>query len=938
MLHTRRRLVLPYVFFLLGSMVFVRSGYAAVLNSKHSNSVVQNVSGPRGGLGRPLAAAVERIWKAINQQNLPLAQHLMAQTQRNFHGWQPSPEILFAISEQSIWANINADRFSLANKEIQKFANLYKRSTQTQEARSATLVMRKTLLDKELWEDAQKGATWEQLELRIRLDERSFPGYQAPTALRQLLLVDQAAAQVPILAREHRWDSIIAIRDHFPAAFAAPFTENRKLLAQAQAESGHLLEASRYYYRSIAQAKDYTAAQAELHSAADFLPSYVVNILYEEACRRYVPQHELLARWHAQFLIGAAAKMHASGDNWLAWQAVEQHLATIKSMRKPADARLLAAILGAIHRPDASLRWWAMAAKWSQQDSDWSTVAAVAEGDGKRRESALALAHLEPDTNQAKALFVWYYQQEAIAAYNDEDYASCLHYLQMSANLAPLSRSLKRMQAWSAFHLHDNADAERMFAELYNEEKDPADAKGLVLSAYTNHSLGQVYELARDHSGPLVRLLPMPEMATVSGGIDEVPWRLTSAGRITVPAARSTYIGIGASAMLRGGPGQDSNHLTEIAPGVMAQWGIDWDLAAFGRVSGSFLHGNSASFPSTFNLSSGDVLDVHGVGGHSRWRLPSVLVGVDSKLPRAWWQIGLGWTSPSSIGGASFQGLAQYRWNLDKRGSSFSMELLRDALRQSWIAENGVRGMLTVTGPTSGSLVNLPYQWGAVMRNQLALSYYRAGSKAPSWDYDASLHFNVMTGQNLRNNVGWTSYISAMKPIVHQGSWWAAVGPALYGEGYAHDENFTSPGYGDYYSPQWLVQPQMALVVSHWWGSRGRVSLAASLGYQWARTAAAPLIGSQQLTAALQQELASPSFTTGSYASADTGSLSGSLELLLSQRIATHWVLDGGASYMASPAFTQTEVGVAIRYIFRGRELPALTSARLVENLWRNQP
>jgi hypothetical protein len=224
------------------------------------------------------------------------------------------------------------------------------------------------------------------------------------------------------------------------------------------------------------------------------------------------------------------------------------------------------------------------------------------------------------------------------------------------------------------------------------------------------------------------------------------------------------------------------------------------------------------------------------------------------------------------------------------------------------------------------------------MRNQLALSYYRAGSKAPSWDYDASLHFNVMTGQNLRNNVGWTSYISAMKPIVHQGSWWAAVGPALYGEGYAHDENFTSPGYGDYYSPQWLVQPQMALVVSHWWGNRGRVSLAASLGYQWARTAAAPLIGSQQLTAALQQELASPSFTTGSYASADTGSLSGSLELLLSQRIATHWVLDGGASYMASPAFTQTEVGVAIRYIFRGRELPALTSARLVENLWRNQP
>ena len=912
-----------------------RPAVATVVNRQESSNIVEQVSGEKGANSPELDAAVKHIWEEINQKNIAAAMAEIQSTQKKFHGWHPDQEMTFVLTEVQTWKQINHGSVGQARRALQDFIARYANGPEAAQEHAVEASMESAVMDRRLWEALQKGATAQEMQAKIKEAELHNPAYHPPLAMLKILHLDQAAARAPILAKQNDWRGIISLQRRYPGAFSsATFPENALLLAHAQALTGNDLEASRYYLQQIQASKNVAHAQALLDNASDVLPENVVNLLYQTAREKYPDAAPQLEQWHLDYLLGVAARLHGKGQNQRAWLLLQPHLATIERGEHASNARLIASILGALDRSHAALHWWFLAAQWSGKQKDWQTAATLAVATGSTAQAGQALAHLSPDSAAGRSVFVWYFQQRALAAYRQGKYRQTLHYLHAFQEKQPLSAGMQSIAAWSLIHLHEYSHAGKIFHVLYRHDPSSGNAAGVALTDYNSHSLASAYQLAQQVPGALATFLPMQTMAANVDHINEIPWGLSAKGRVILPPTRASFLLLGTSWLQRGGLGAGSSRLQALAPGIWAQWGLNWHWSAFAQLHGDWLNSNIDSVQSTTFLGSTQTLQFAPSSGLSTWRAPSILLGVDDRLPGQEWRAALGWTSPSSLGGGSPQALLQYRRNTSTKGSYWTVEALRDAVRQSWISYNGTKGLLTLDQPGKNALV-LPYQWGAAMRNQLGFAGYLAGPKTMSWNYLATLHLNAITGRNIRNNYGWTSYLSAMKPIFVNDGWWSALGPALYAEGYARNENFDSPGYGDYYSPQWLLQPQLAAAVSHWWQG-GSLSLAASVGYQWARTAAASVIPVSQLPNILSTgEINQP---IAEFAAAENSNISGSVDLELTQKLGQHWYFDGSAAYQANPAFAQTNIGVGIRYVFSGQMQRTLSPAALLGNMWRLNP
>ncbi|WP_308390010.1 cellulose synthase subunit BcsC-related outer membrane protein [Acidithiobacillus sp. AMEEHan] len=907
---------------------------AAVVNQNESTNVVEQINGEQGAGSPELDAAVKDIWQEINRKDIISAMADIRATEKRFHGWHPSAEMEFVISEVRVWQEIKNGTLEHAKQELEDFISRYDKGAEAQQERKVKIRMQGALMDRLLWNDLQQGLSASEMRAKIKAAERQIPGYHSPSAIMRVLAANQAADDVPGLAGKGNWAAIIKLAQSYPAVFSTEkYPENALLLAHAQALTGNPLAASRYYHTQILTSKSLGQTQRILEDASDVLPEFIINILYKEALVKYPGAAMQLEQWHLRYLLGLASRWHIQGQNLRAWRILQPKLSAIERARRPDDAKLVAAILGAVKQNQASLHWWLLAARWSGKEEDWQTAGNLAMADGATTDVAQALAHLKPDSPQRQAIYEWYLQQLAASAFQHKDYERVLYYLREWPKTRALPVGMQRIKAWSLVHQHEYARADELFRSLYlNDPRSSGDAAGVALASYNDKSLGSAYALAKRVQGSLPGFLPMSEMAKNVPDINLIPWTMNGKGQVTEPLTRASFLLLGVGWMHRGGAPANSSQLEDLAPGLIGQWGLNWHYAAFARLHASWLQSNIQSLESTTPLGAAQ-LRVQPSGSLSGWLAPSILLGVDDRMPRYLWRIGVGWTSPSNIDGGSPQAILEYRHNIGAKDSYWEVNATRDAVRQTWTSYHGTSGILTISGMKNDA-IQIPYQWGAAMRNQVGFAGYWSGQKTMSWNYLASFHINAVTGENIRNNYGWDSYLSAMKPIFVDDSWWSAIGPALYSEGYAHNENFSTPGYGNYYSPKWLMQPQLSAAVSHWW-SNGSLSLAAAVGYQWAHTNAAPFLGK---TAAAVISQAAVGQSIGEFAAADTRNLSGSLELRVTQELAKNWYLDGSVIYQASPAFSQSNVGLAVRYVFSGVMPKTLSFAGLVGNMWRQYP
>jgi hypothetical protein len=827
----------------------------------------------------------------------------------------------FVLLEKTIWAQIRVGQTDAAQENMQKLQQRYGHGPLAAKTRLALVPMRNVLQEDRLWQLLGSGHL-RQLQAAIQQIQREDPAYRPPQKMLATLQDQLNARKVGQLAAQQQWAQIVALHTADPSVFTQAYPANRSAWAQALAATGHPRQAAVVYESLLHHAIHPSQAMALLNEAAGVLPVADMQALYTRADAQFPGARREIQRQRLQYVLMMAARAHSKGEDAQAWALLAPDAAAIAQYHQAGDARLVGAILGADHHPRESLVWWERAARWSGKASDWETVGNLAMADNDLPLAQEAIAHLPAGTPSSRRFLAQNAIMAALRDYKNRDYPGTLHQLHVAQQLGPLSSGMETIKAWSLVHTGHFKAASALFTTLYQGDPSSGNAVGVVIADQHTQNLAHAYQLAATSKGPLAQHLPMATMRRHLADINQIPWRFLPPDRIAPPPRRQSFLALGASGEGRGGSGM--TQMAEYLPSLQAQWGINWHLAAFAELSSPDLYGgqpNAVQLPTV----NGTPLATGVATGHV-WQLPQALVGIDDREPHHHWRAALGWTSPSSVGGGTVQGLLRYTAILSQSGSNWSVHVLRNVMRQTLLSYNGVQETFTHPDGTSSA-----YSWGAAIRNQIGASGFLDGGKQ-GWSYLGTLHLNAITGRNIETNYGATTYLAVTKPLVTAANWWVTMGPSLYAETYARNENFASPGYGGYFSPQWMVQPSLSWNASHWWQG-GALNVSAAIGYQWLYQAGAPYIGMPLRT----QFQFTPLSQSQPYGGSSGGSVTGSVNLLVTQRLSTHWFVDAGASYLANPAFQLTTAGVDIRYVFGGNSARTFMPAQFVTGMGRYQ-
>lgn len=883
-------------------------------------NVTSNIYARRAQSLRAIKGNEKRIWDAINRGHLRHARALIDKTISEFPGWRPHPIMTFVLLEKSIWGHIRADRLHLARRQMMDLRAHYGHGVLAPQARSAIRSMRTVIKNNELWGLLGHGHLYG-VQRTIRRMEGRDPGYRPPRKLLAMLKADLRRREIGRLEKAHDWARILVLHRREPAAFSRTQATNRAALAQALAATGHAGRARAVFSALLQGARRLDQAETLLGQAAAHLPVADMQSLYARAEARFPRDWRALRDGHLRYLLMKAAQARTAHHDRRALALVASQGPAIVALHAAADARLMGALYDAEGQRRQALKWWLRAADWSGKNRDWRMVGTLALATHDPALMATAVTHLPPGAKERTRIRRQADFMRALSAFRHGRYVATLRILHSARRLGPLSPGMRAIQGWSLVRTGHFRRARALFTALYRAHPTSGNAAGVVIADWHLHELASAYRLAAARRGPLAARLPMTAMAHHLGHINEMPWRFVAPGDIAAPSPRQSYLALGVSGEERGGHQSGPGNMTAYVPSLQAQLGINWHLSAFAEASSPLIEGGQPSSGQPPTVGAGGFP----VGAQTTTRAqerPGFLLGIDDRRPHARWRAALGLTSPGIRRQGTPQGVLRYTAIPSRNGSSFGFHVLRDRVRQTLISYNGTRETFGTAasgaGPTSVT-------WGAAMRNQIGASGYASGGPH-GWSYISTLHINVIDGIHIRTNYGASTYLAVMRPVLTTRHWWVALGPSLYAEGYQRNEDFTSPGYGAYFSPQWMGQPSLSASASHWWHGGG-IRISAALGYQWLYEDGGPYIGSPSL------QSAGP--VAASYGRTTAHSVAGSVNVNFTQRIGGSWYVDTGASYQANPAFQEFTAGLDIRDVLGGKAYRTFIPAHSLVDMGR---
>lgn len=891
------------------------------------SNVTSNIYTRRGRSLRAINANEKQIWEAITQGHLRRARALIDKTASEFPGWHPRQAMTFVLLEKSIWIHIGAGHLQAARRQISVLRADYGRGALASATRSAIASMRVVMKNDELWALIGHGHLYA-AHRAIRRMEAADPSYEPPHKLLAALHEDLGRRALGRYEKAHDWAQVLILYHREPAIFDRAHTANQLVLARALAATGHLGRARTVFSALLRDAKHLGQVETLLGVAATHLTVADMQDLYARAQTRLPADWRALRAAHLRYLLMKAAQAHAAHHDRRALALVASQGAAIMAVHAAADARLMGALYGADGHRRKALQWWLRAADWSGKSRDWRVVGTLALADHDVALMDTAITRLPPGTKERLQLRRQADFMDALSAYRHGRYAATLKILQDARRLGPLSAGMRAIEAWSLVHTGHFRRAGTLFTALYRVHQTSGNAAGLIIADQRLHELARAYHLAATLKGPLAARLPMATMGHHLTDINEMPWRFVAPDDIAAPSPRQSYLALGGSWGQRGGHSSGLAAMRVYQPSLQAQLGINWHLAAFAEVSSPLIEDGP---PVGGQL---PMIGATGGGASVTTRIqerPGFLLGIDDRRPHAHWRMALGWTSPSIDPRGTPQGLLRYTAIPSRNGSRFGFHVLRDQVRQTLTSYNGMRE--TFDARVGGATVPVSATWGAVMRNQVGASGYASGGRH-GWSYIGTLHLNALDGDNIPTNYGASTYLAMMRPVFTNHRWWVTLGPSFYAEGYRRNEDFVSPGYGAYFSPQWMGQPSLSASASHWWPG-GAINVSTALGYQWFYETGGPYIGSSSLRGTLAPQWAAAGLVGAPYGGTRGHNVAGSIDVNLTQRIAGSWYVDTGASYQANPAFQELEAGLDIRDVFGGEGGRTFIPAQYVADMGR---
>lgn len=575
----------------------------------------------------------------------------------------------------------------------------------------------------------------------------------------------------------------------------------------------------------------------------------------------YRAEHQVCAAKVDELISSEAKEGHRSPAEDVAFERFRyQHTLDVLAALPPGDpaaAAQLAALAPAIrarrdglaatqagwiefnqHELDAAEDWFSTALSFAPQSADATIGLAqvhTARHDWDVAEALLAGPQATDDA-RARDLRGQIALGRADDAYRHRHYDESVRQLNLAEGFGVSSERTAVMRGWSLYGLRNYAQAEQVFREHYEASHDEDSAEGLALTrAESGRHEEEDYGAlgAYEHALDAQRLYYQKSFLAAHSALHDAlagpvePTRITRYVPVDLQGIDAPSVSAGLDWSDHVGTAGEGR-LNTVAPTVQAEW-IDrtrqYDLSYRQLFLDSGLASLSQRMPGVFPLPCKGQIGCHGattsvslataaanafaavpLGGSADAEELQVAIADTLKLgdDRALdWHASFGVTQGGAAG-TSFDGQGsigqQAKWGAWTVYAGVSP--VRDSL-MSW------RG---VTVP--GSQIT----WGAVSR-------WASGAQAhwqilPRLNVSAGAQAQWLTGMNVEGNEGASVNLSEGYDFRVSGFDYFSAGPTLHYLTYRHNENFYTPGWGGYYSPQQSFSAGLALEVLSYEGRR----------------------------------------------------------------------------------------------------------------------
>ncbi|MFT0173320.1 cellulose synthase subunit BcsC-related outer membrane protein [Paraburkholderia mimosarum] len=500
--------------------------------------------------------------------------------------------------------------------------------------------------------------------------------------------------------------------------------------------------------------------------------------------------------------------------------------------RRDGEAATLAGWIAFAHQDlDAAADWFDTALSITPQAADASIGLAqvrVSQRDWDAADALLMPRAVAKDA-RARNLRGQIALARADEAYRAHRYAQSLLQLDEAEALGMPQAQTAALRGWNLYALKKYAQAEQVFRERYEASHDEDSAEGLALSRRRlgKHGTSDSGALgAYEHALNAQQLFYQKAFVAAGAELHDALGGPADAARITqyVPADLQGVSAASVSAGLTwndhvGGAGEQ--RLDTIAPTLRAEW-IDGTLQYEIRYRELFLNAGTASLsqrmPGVFPLACKDQAECSPAG--SVPALATNVLNAVAEVPyggsvRAqelqamvantiWvdanhvldWSVSFGATQ-GGAGHATLNGQA----TIGQRGAwgAWSAYVGNSPVRDSLLSWRGLAFANTsaVYGPVT--------RWasGAQARWQVT----------PRWNISAAAEAQWLTGTNVVGNEGASADLSAGYDFRLPELDYLSAGPVMHYLTYRRNENFYTPGWGGYYSPQQSLSAGLALQV-----------------------------------------------------------------------------------------------------------------------------
>lgn len=584
-----------------------------------------------------------------------------------------------------------------------------------------------------------------------------------------------------------------------------------------------------------------------------------------------------------------ALQQHTEGDHVLA--QIEPELR--KKTATPLALELAWVFLNQKRYADAQ-KWFEQVTYWEANQTEAFYGLGLALYQQNQLEAAkAALLKTELSQEKPRELLSLVFYQQAKQAYDNQNYVLSLALVQNAQEYATsgLKQDAMSLEAWNELNLKNGKRAEQIFKQLYDTEKLPQYAEGLVLSLKAQEKWEQLERLKTQTDEPL----QTEKQKAIGERYAQRKLFLAAVVKNPKNAAfkQAQQASIGGEIQQREKSGSSGLSRLRIKNAPLVEGMFTTSPTEQWRVEAAQVQ-----------LESGDLGVNAQIGSDLRtaYRVAPVTAFQGTEVTLHY--LNQGWLSRyASLGltpsngvihpSLTFQlGLIQQQQN-----GQWQAELYQQPVRESILSYVGLRD--PYTGQT----------WGRVLKTGIRYEWRQALS--PDWTVSAGINLARYAGERVQTNNQIELSAGLDRNLTLKGFDYFVVGPHLIAQHFSQNLSQFTLGHGGYFSPQRYV------------------ALGGHLDFQTEEQQGFVLHGRFAFNWVNQTENAAPCFPLGGavlqtqcltdYASSSKTGLASTAQLFGAWRLSPHWQTGGGFVLRQSPNYHDYAFQVFLRYFFEPR-------------------